>query len=102
MRVSKMLDSIFGAPKTLGSIFGGQQGNSGMERKLESYFIVLKVREYPLGSFLEKQKERRISLTTNQSNLKSQSYVRFSRSIVQVATGFSPGYIFVQRVLRDG
>ena len=40
MRVSKILDSIFGVPKTLGSIFGGQQGNRGME---------LKVREYPPG-----------------------------------------------------
>ena len=38
--VSKILDSIFGVPKTLGSIFGGQQENSGM---------VLKIREYPLG-----------------------------------------------------
>ena len=36
----RILDSIFGVLKTLGSIFGGQQGNSGM---------VLKVREYPPG-----------------------------------------------------
>ena len=43
VRVSKLLDSIFGVPKTLGSIFGGQQGNSGIDCP------VLKVREYPPG-----------------------------------------------------
>ena len=47
MRVSKIFDSIFGVPKTLGSIFGGQQGNSGMDRP------ILKVRECPLG-FIER------------------------------------------------
>ena len=31
VQVSKILDSIFGVPKTLGSIFGDQQGNSGMD-----------------------------------------------------------------------
>ena len=45
MQVSKTLDSIFGVPKTLGSIFGGQQGNSGMDPPPP----VLKNREYPLG-----------------------------------------------------
>ena len=29
--VSKLLEPIFGVPKTLSSIFGGQQGNSGMD-----------------------------------------------------------------------
>ena len=28
---SKLLDSIFWVPKTLASIFGGQQGNGGMD-----------------------------------------------------------------------
>ena len=31
VRVSKILDSIFGVPKTLGLIFRGQERNSGME-----------------------------------------------------------------------
>ena len=31
VRVSNIFDSIFGVPKTLGSIFGGQQGKRGME-----------------------------------------------------------------------
>ena len=41
MRVSTMLDSIFGVPKKLSIIFRGQQKNSGMDPP------VLKVREYP-------------------------------------------------------
>ena len=40
--VSKLLDSIFGVPKMLGSIFGDQQGNSGMDPPPE-----LKVGECP-------------------------------------------------------
>ena len=32
----QILDSIFGVPKTLGSIFWGQQGNSGMDLRIES------------------------------------------------------------------
>ena len=40
MQVSEILDAIFGVFKTLGSIFGGQQGNSGMDP-------VLKASEYP-------------------------------------------------------
>ena len=31
MQVSKILDAIFGVSKTFGAIFGGQQGNSGMD-----------------------------------------------------------------------
>ena len=45
MRVSTILDSIFGVPKTLGIIFRGQQRNSGMD----NCHCVLKVREYPPG-----------------------------------------------------
>ena len=48
MQVSIILDSIFGVPKTLGSIYGGQQGNSGMDPPVVSP-VVLKVREYPPG-----------------------------------------------------
>ena len=49
MRVSTMLDSIFGVPKKLSIIFRGQQRNSGMDPP------VLKVREYPpWGSFARK------------------------------------------------
>ena len=32
VRVSKIFDSIFGVPKTFGSIFGGQKGNIGIDR----------------------------------------------------------------------
>ena len=46
MRASNILDSVFGVPKTVGSIFVGQQGNSGMDPPPP----VLKVREYPPGS----------------------------------------------------
>ena len=42
--VSKILDSIFGVPKTLGVIFRGQQRKSGMDPP-----PILKVREYPLS-----------------------------------------------------
>ena len=41
MQVSKILNSTFGVPKTLGSMFGGQQGNTGMD------LPILKVRECP-------------------------------------------------------
>ena len=40
--------TIFGVSKTLGSIFGGQQGNTGMDQQGNTG-PVLKVGEYPLG-----------------------------------------------------
>ena len=49
MRVSKVLDSIFGVPKTLGLIFNGQQRNAGMD-----------VREYPGYPAVCRQFERHV------------------------------------------
>ena len=48
MRVSKILDSIFGVPKKLGLMFKVQQRNGGMDPPP----LVLKVREYPPGHCL--------------------------------------------------
>ena len=36
VQVSKILDTIFGVPKTLGLTFRGQQRNSGMDPHIES------------------------------------------------------------------
>ena len=54
MRVSTMLDSIFGVPKTLSIISRGQQRNSGMDPP------VLKVREYPPGGKMSNFKTWRV------------------------------------------
>ena len=57
----------FGVPKTLGSIFGGQQGNSGMDMAwhgIESWGV-------PPGSISKSPNENALSLSMHRESLEN-------------------------------